>query len=160
MATPQSAPAVYLRPFRPEDEPALIDIYMAAYREHPEYGEPTPQQARRYLQWLMRHHTLFTVAEVDGQPVGFIVVDATWLDRSRRRVGEIHELAVHPAYWGKGIARRLLEAGLAHIRTRGLTCAGLWVGEHNERAQAFYRRLGFRPTQKGWGEWLRMVKRV
>ncbi len=160
MATVQPTVAVVLRPFRPEDVPALVDIYMAAYREHPEYGEPNREAARRYLRWLERHHTFFQVAEVDGRPVGFIVVDARWRDWNGHRVGEIHELAVHPDYWGKSVAQRLLEAGLAHIREQGLRRAGLWVGVHNERAQAFYRRAGFRPARTRWGEWVRMTKRL
>lgn len=151
---------VVLRPFRPEDLPALVDVYMAAYREHPEYGEPDERHAMRYLRWLLRHHTLFLVAEAAGRPVGFVVVDAGWRDWNGRRVGEIHELVVHPDYWGKGIGRQLVEAALAHVREQGLRRAGLWVGMRNERALAFYRRLGFRRSKMRWGEWIRMVKSV
>lgn len=153
-------PEITLRPGRPDDLPALVDLYMAAYREHPEYGEPDERHALRYLRWLWRHHTLFLVAEVENEPVGFVVVDAGWRDWNDRRVGEIHELAVAPAYWGKGIGRRLLEAALEHIRNQGVHKAGLWVGARNERARAFYRRAGFRRSRVRWGEWLRMVKSV
>ncbi|BBM68549.1 GNAT family N-acetyltransferase [Rhodothermus marinus] len=149
---------VVLRPFRPDDLPALVDVYMAAYRDFPEYGEPDEVHALRYLQWLQRHHTLFLVAEVEGQPVGFIVVDANWRDWNGRRIGEIHELAVHPEYWGRSIARRLLDAAMNHIRAEGLQQAGLWVGVRNERAQSFYRRIGFRRSGKPWGAWIKMVK--
>ena len=147
---------VTLRPFRAEDVPVLMDVFQEAYREHPEYGESTPQKVKRYLRWLQRHHTFFQVAEVDGEVAGFIVVDAHWMDWHGERIGEIHELVVHPKYWGKSVARRLLEAGLEHIRAQGLKKAGLWVGEHNDRALAFYRRFGFRPVS--WGYWVRMVK--
>ncbi len=147
---------VTLRPVRPEELPALVPLYLEAYREHPEYGESSPQKVRRYLRWLQRHHTFFQVAQVDDHPVGFIVVDADWIDWEGQPVGEIHELVVHPDYWGRSVARRLLEAGLEHIRARGLRKAGLWVGEHNHRAMNFYRRFGFRPVH--WGYWVRMVK--
>ena len=160
MNAPQASLTVELRSFSSDDFSALVEIYMAAYREHPEYGEPTPQRARRYLEWLLRHHTFFEVAVVDQRPVGFIVVDTSWRDRNGRQVGEIHELAVDPAYWGKGIARQLLAAGLAHIRGQGLRHAGLWVGIKNERAQRFYRRAGFRPVDVRWGDWLRMERRL
>jgi len=134
---------VILRPFRPEDLPALVDIYMAVYRDLPEYGKPDELHARRYLQWLQRHHTLFLVAEVAGRPVGFIVVDADWRDWNGRRIGEIDELAVHPEYWGRSIVHRLLEAALDHIRAWGMRQAGLWVGVRNERARRFPITLDF-----------------
>lgn len=150
--------AVMLRPFRAEDLEALVPLYLDAYQEHPEYGEPTPQKVRRYLRWLRRHHTFFQIAEVDHRAVGFIVVDTAWMDWEGQPIGEIHELVVHPDFWGQGIASRLLKAGLAHIRDRGLGKAGLWVGEHNHRAMRFYQRYGFRPVH--WGYWVRMVKRL
>lgn len=157
--TPKTATAsIRLRPLRPEDLPALMDLYDQAYAEHPEYGESSRQKTCRYLKWLMRHHTFFQVAEAEGRPVGFIVVDADWRDWNGQPVGEIHELAVHPDYWGKSVATRLLQAGLEHIRARGRGLAGLWVGEHNDRAIAFYQRHGFRPVS--WGYWVRMVKRL
>lgn len=120
----QSSADVILRPFRPDDLPALVDVYMAAYRDFPEYGEPDEAHALRYLQWLQRHHTLFFIAEVEGRPVGFIVVDANWRDWKGRRIGEIHELAVHPEYWGRSIARRLLDAAMNHIRAEGCSRPG------------------------------------
>jgi len=150
----------HLRPFRPEDIPDLLDLYMEAYREHPEYGEASRQKARRYLNWLRRHSTFFQVAEVNGRLAGFVVVDTNWRDEYGERVGEIHEIAVHPDFWGKGVGARLLEAALAFIRKQGLKRARLWVGEDNWRARQFYRRYGFRETGSGWGTWVRMVKRV
>ena len=147
-----------LRPGRADDWPALLDLYAAAYAAQPEYGEADEAHARRYLRWLQRHHTFFQVAEDEaGRRVGFIVVDADWRDRQGRPVGEIHELVVHPAHWGHGLGGQLLEAGLAHIRARGLRRAGLWVGEKNDRARAFYERHGFRAVGQG-GFWVRMEK--
>jgi hypothetical protein len=32
------------------------------------------------------------------------------------------------------------------------------VGEGNEKARAWYRRLGFEEVGKGWGIWVRMIK--
>ncbi len=156
MANPRPADEVW-RAFTPEMLDALVPLYMAAYREQPEYGEPDADHAREYLAWLQRHHTFFPVVEVAGQPVGFIVVDAGWRDRAGQPVGEIHELLVRPEHWGHGLGARLLQAGLEHIRQRGLRRAGLWVGHDNRRAQAFYARFGFRPVRQGF--WVRMEKK-
>ncbi len=155
-----ASPPVRLRPVREADFPALLDLYMAAYRDHPEYGESSRKKARRYLQWLRRHHTFFQVAEVGDRLAGFVVVDTNWEDEYGQKVGEIHELAVHPDFWGQGVGQRLLEAALDFIRSQGLDRARLWVGEENWRARRFYQRLGFRETGVGWGPWVRMVKRV
>lgn len=149
---------VVIRPYRPEDFQELVDVYDASYQESPEYGEPDRGHVLRYLRWLVHHHTLFLVAEAEGKPVGFIVVDANWRDPQGRRVGEVHELAVHPDYWGQGLAQRLLAAALDHFREQGLERAGLWVGEDNKRAQAFYQRAGFRRSGQQRGVWIRMEK--
>ncbi len=145
-----------LRPYRPQDWEALLALYAQAYRAQPQYGEADEAHARRYLRWLLRHHTFFQVAEDAAGLAGFIVVDAQWRDRQGRPVGEIHELAVHPEHWGQGLGGQLLEAGLAHIRQQGLRRAGLWVGKDNVRARAFYARYGFQPVAEGF--WVRMEK--
>ncbi len=150
---------ITLRPFRDEDLPGLVALYQRAYAEHPEYGEATREASQRYLEWLQRHHTFFQVAEDDaGRIVGFIVAHANWRDRDGQRVGEIHELVVDPAYWGHGLGGRLLDAALEHFKAHGHQRARLWVGEHNDRARAFYARHGFRPVRPGY--WVRMEKRL
>ncbi|HET9894818.1 MAG TPA: GNAT family N-acetyltransferase [Streptosporangiaceae bacterium] len=44
------------------------------------------------------------------------------------------------------MADRLVKTALDHARQCGAPSAVLWVFEANERALAFYRRMGFRPT--------------
>jgi GNAT superfamily N-acetyltransferase len=69
------------------------------------------------------------VAESDGaaEPVGFVAFD----DR------ELHALYVLPAYWGRGIGERLLEAAG--------DVSELWVLQANTRARQFYERRGWAP---------------
>ncbi|NPA26649.1 MAG: GNAT family N-acetyltransferase [Chloroflexi bacterium] len=149
--------AIQFRTARADDLDALVPLYLRAYREHPEYGDTRPDKARRYLQWLWRHHTLFLIAEdAQQRPVGFVVMHANWQDTTGQPVGEIHELVVAPEHWGQGVGSRLLQAALAHARDAGRTRAGLWVGERNLRAQRFYQRHGFRPVR--WGYWVRMER--
>jgi mycothiol synthase len=59
------------------------------------------------------------------------------------RKGRIHMLGVAPDYWGKGIGRELVIAGLTRLRNRGLQVAELTVDSENRTARALYQSLGF-----------------
>ena len=53
---------------------------------------------------------------------------------------------VAPACRGQGVADQLVEAVCGLARQSGAASVTLWVTEVNDRARAFYRRLGFAPT--------------
>jgi ribosomal-protein-alanine N-acetyltransferase len=59
---------------------------------------------------------------------------------------EMHllNLAVHPDYRRRGIARRLLADGLAQARTLGAELAWLEVRPSNRAARALYKSFGFK----------------
>ena len=59
-------------------------------------------------------------------------------------VGEIFALYVLSEYYGTGVARQLMEAGLERLRDYPEVC--LWVLKENRRAIRFYEKCGFRPT--------------
>ena len=56
---------------------------------------------------------------------------------------DVLTIAVHQAYWGKGIGSALLEALLGAARDRGCTEMFLEVRVDNARAHGLYRRRGF-----------------
>ena len=69
------------------------------------------------------------------------------------REGRIFMLGVAPDCRGQGIGRRLLLAGLAHLKSKGLPVAVLTVDSDNESACALYRALGFQlRTSSLWYE--------
>ena len=82
------------------------------------------------------HH----VTELAGRIAGFVSTGAPRDDTlgGLGARGEIRALHVHPA-----------AAGLA---ARGMAPFGLWVIAGNDRAAAFYRRLGGRPATTQWAE--------
>jgi ribosomal protein S18 acetylase RimI-like enzyme len=136
----------------------LVAVYRSAYRGLEAYAYRTDREVVAYLQWLYKRDPEgFLVAYRDGEVVGFIATDARWVDYRGERIGEIHELAVDAAYQGRGIGKALCLAGLEHLRDRGHRRFGLWVGEHNTRAQALYEKLGFRKVGQ-WGIWVRMIR--
>lgn len=59
--------------------------------------------------------------------------------------GELFLLFVHPEAAGRGIGRRLLDAGHDALRDAGCREAFLYTHEQNERALAVYRAAGYRP---------------
>jgi ribosomal protein S18 acetylase RimI-like enzyme len=80
------------------------------------------------------------VWEVDGRVVGCITLQRA--DTYGRR-WIIANVAVHPAYRGRGIARHLMEAALDRIRQLGGEWAVLQVRPDNAPARHLYERLGF-----------------
>jgi mycothiol synthase len=61
-----------------------------------------------------------------------------------KQEGRIYMLGVDPDYRGKGIGKRLLLAGLARLRSKGVRVAVLTVDSENEAACALYRSVGFK----------------
>ncbi len=58
--------------------------------------------------------------------------------------GEILNLAVAPEHRRRGLARRLLDAELAALASRGVRDVFLEVRESNQAAQSLYQAKGFR----------------
>jgi len=59
------------------------------------------------------------------------------------RTGRILMLGVAPDYRGKGIGKKLVLAGLARLKSKGLQVAELTVDSKNKAACALYKLLGF-----------------
>ena len=57
--------------------------------------------------------------------------------------GEIISIYLLPEYVGKGCGRQLMERALSELRKQRYTKAFLWVLEENNRARAFYEKIGF-----------------
>lgn len=57
--------------------------------------------------------------------------------------GEIHRFYVDSAWHGLGVAQTLMRAAIDEFSVRGNDVVWLGVWEHNPRAQAFYKKVGF-----------------
>ena len=78
-----------------------------------------------------------SLARTDDGLVGFFVLRIT-LDES-----ELMDIAVDPAFQGKGFGRRLLNEAIKTAKLRAARCMRLEVRVGNERARRLYASSGF-----------------
>jgi GNAT superfamily N-acetyltransferase len=81
----------------------------------------------------------------DGRPVGTATAVLDDPDDEYHIPGawQLVAMWVHPDRRGSGVAAGLVDAVAAHVLQAGSTALVLWVTEVNDRARAFYERLGF-----------------
>ncbi len=94
------------------------------------------------------------VWEEDGQIVGNVTLFPARVPVELGRTTIIANVAVHPDYRRRGIARRLMEASLEAIAAGGGAAAILQVEEDNAGAVRLYQNLGFR-IERTWHQWRR-----
>lgn len=129
-----SEAAAALRDLRLTEVAALVDLWVASWRE----AMPAIDfEARRpWIADFLRarsHATL--VAAIGSEPLGFVTMERAHL----------HQLVVASPAKGRGIATALLEAAKA----RAPGSLTLEVNEANVRAVRFYEREGFRTIGEG-----------
>jgi ribosomal protein S18 acetylase RimI-like enzyme len=84
------------------------------------------------------------MADSSGRPIGYVT---TRLD-SAGRLGWIPNLAVDPAYQGRGLGRALLEHAIDFFRRSGMQVAKIETLEQNPVGQALYPSLGFKEVAR------------
>jgi ribosomal protein S18 acetylase RimI-like enzyme len=84
------------------------------------------------------------VALADDAVVGFCTAGPT-RDEPPDPPHELWVINVQAEHHGTGVAKRLLAATFEAAGIEDATPISLWVLRGNERAMAFYRRLGFAP---------------
>ena len=124
--------ALHLRPYRPEDEAASIDLWHRTWQQ----AYPQIDFAARLDWWRERWRNdlvpkaSIVVAEADGAVTGFVTIDGD---------GYLDQLVVDPDRWGSDAARLLVEEA-KRLSPSGIT---LLVNKDNARAIRFYERNGF-----------------
>jgi ribosomal protein S18 acetylase RimI-like enzyme len=129
----------------PADWAQLRRARLTALADAPYAFASTLQREQEFTEqtWRSRTQTSAVFAAwADGEIAG--LASARFADDD----GGWHILGmwVSPALRGRGVADRLLRDACEHARREGAVSITLWVTEMNDRARAFYRRLGFVPT--------------
>jgi ribosomal protein S18 acetylase RimI-like enzyme len=121
-----------IRPYRPEDEKAVIKVW-------DECGLIVPQNnPRRDIERKLRvDPQCFLVGILDGKIV------ATCMAGYEGHRGWINYLAVSRNYRRKGIGRSMMEEAEARLRALGCAKINLQVRTGNRDVIEFYKKIGF-----------------
>ncbi len=127
--TEKSDLVITIRPMRPADLPVLMALEQICF------SDPWPRDAFESVFEEANWHGIVALHQKE------IIAYACWL----MGVGELHlaNIAVHPDYRRKSVARRLLRRILYHARQSGCEMILLEVRPSNTAARLFYEREGF-----------------
>ena len=141
---------VSIRHARAEDAPGLSRVFDQAWREAYQGLIPgvalEKMLARRGPIWWRSTVTRgrpLAVLDI-GQGIAGYVSYGRCRDRSLPARGEIDELYLAPEYQGLGFGARLFKAVRNDLAHRDMGRIVVWALSENERACAFYERLGGR----------------
>lgn len=142
--------AITLRPGRPADAPAILelmprlaDFAIPATRNPKHLWMHDAALLQRWADGKEAACFLTVAAEDGGQIAGFALVKMVPEMLSEAPSAHLEALAVAPGYEGQGIGTRLLEAIEQESQKRGALSMTLHVFAVNGRARALYERAGF-----------------
>ena len=132
---------ILVRPLREPDLPLADRIFRLAFGTF--NGLPDPLQHggdsdKIRTRWLADPGAAFG-AEVGGELVGSNFV-THW-----GSVGYFGPLTVHPDFWDRGVAQKLLDPTLALFETWGCRHTGLYTYSGSPKHLALYQKFGFWP---------------
>ena len=134
MDLPLRSGRVRIRPFVPNDIPAVASIVREALREN----YPTSLYLDIHRWWREG----FLVADLDGHPVGFLAAVISADGQAR-----ILMFAVSAGFRRRGVGRAVMDAFIQTCGMRGIRRIELEVRLSNTEAIALYKRYGFEIAQ-------------
>lgn len=141
-----------IRPFREDDREALHRITVASFGDvsmlvtaQELFGRPKGKSWQSLKKAQIDDDCAASpdgvlVAVEGDEVIGF----ATTRLNPDTGIGQIPNIAVHPAHQGKGVGTALVNAAFAYLGEHGMTHVRIETLEQNEAAQHLYPRLGFR----------------
>ncbi len=136
------------RDAKPIDDEGIVDLCLALYREDPGERPVDAGSIRRTLAAFRERPARGRVLalEVDRRLCGYVFLVPYWSNELGGELCCIDEIYVSPGVRGQGYARGLIEGLVreAAAPTSAVVALALEVTPGNERARAFYERLGFR----------------
>lgn len=144
-----------------EDAEMLAELsyktFWDAFHEHPENA---PEDMAAYMEKafsveavraeLNDENAIFLIAEFENELAGYakITLGAIEDGITAEKPIELNRLYSHQKFLGKGIGQKLMDECFRIAKEND--CDAMWLGvwEFNPRAQAFYRKYGFREVGK------------
>lgn len=136
-------PEIAIREFREADIPELLAVNAAAFAHHPEQGAlDAAGFAERMAERWFDPAGLLIAADAAG------IVGFHWTKATDAEAGEVYVVAVAPRAQGNGYGKVLLQAGLSHLASKGLTTVSLYVDSTDEIAVRMYEHAGFSEARR------------
>lgn len=130
---------------RQDHQKKIVDLINAYAMDPMGNGAPLSPSVKENLIPGLREHptTVIFLAVVDGEAIGIAVCFLGFSTFNARRLINIHDLAVLPAYRGSGAGRLLLAGVEEKARELGCCKVTLEVQRKNHRARQVYETAGF-----------------
>ena len=150
--------SIYLGDLRdPFDAQATLQILSVYHESIVGNNGPLPEKVREtVIDGLLAcgNHRVFLAVEADansiefGRALGMAVCFVNYSTFRARSLINVHDLAVHPEYQGRGIGRTILENVIRYAVENQHYAITLEVRKDNINALKLYRKLGFAGTEE------------
>lgn len=138
---------VKIRPARPGDVAEMTALLKMLFSIEADFLIDHGRQERGLSLLLKSPNSLVLAAEAGRQVVGMVTGQLVISTSEGAPSLWAEDLVVDPAWRGRGIGRRLMEAVASWAQERGATRLQLLVDQGNESGQAFHRRIGYQLTR-------------
>jgi ribosomal protein S18 acetylase RimI-like enzyme len=132
---------------RKEELPELVALLGILFAQEHELS-PDPQKQRRALEAILADPSRATifVAREAGKVIATAALHYTTSTAEGGKSAWFEDLCVLPEARGRGVGPALLSFVLDSAKKAGVLRVTLLTDGDNERAQALYRKLGFKPS--------------
>lgn len=127
------------------DRAGVLDVLDSYASDPAGGGHPLSAEVRERLVPALEEqpNALVLLADAEGSPVGLAICFFGLSSFQAMPVLNVHDLAVLPAWRGRGVGRALLTEAERRARARGCCKMTLEVQDGNVTARRLYERFGF-----------------
>jgi GNAT superfamily N-acetyltransferase len=127
--------------------PQLVELLEILFTQEAELS-PDPEKQRRALEIILADpsRAQVFVAREAGRVIAMAALHFTISTAEGGKVAGLEDCVVHPEHRRKGVGEKLLAYVLEQARAEGALRVILLTDGDNTRAQALYRKLGFKPS--------------
>ena len=130
------------RPLVEGEEEMLVEIQRRSFADHWGYNPDTPETMEYHMSLSHRSPRDIVLSCKEDDIAGYC-----WTEIAPGGQGRIFMIGADPDYRGRGIGRKLLLAGLAYLKNKGVDEVGLTVDSENQAAISLYESVGFVPRE-------------
>lgn len=141
---------ISIRPAKPEDFKIVQKLNHEVFQDNAQYDEdiivdwPLSEAGEAYFKEICSDSKqCCLIAEVDGQPAGYVTGSEKEFDYRKSRYVELNNMGVSPEFRSHGLGARLVEEFKRWAKEHGYERIYVTAYFKNEKAVKFYERCGF-----------------